>query len=311
MAKSPEIPTIPVEGFSNGVCMSPIRSSVCSPCIYKINETCSCASSPIWHTPDHLLGRHFVDEPNTYRASLRHFYSPSFAGEPGFCGKLAQISFEPNPDTRVSGISCEYTRYDPCPSPGKGDSNQTPLHSDNVSERSHCSRHSTVNRQANSFYSGNFSSPSPLSPITELEKQSPSIEGDLRYPSQSQSSMSGRTTMVAGSPRCLEWQGHIDSPTRSSDRDQCIETVLGGSMHGYENRGPLVPERTSSTYLLPGAVGRGLCCEMFCKEPDLFAIRLGMYNTTAIAYINKLGRTRSLVLSNLVADLWTWALNKA
>ncbi len=148
--------------------MSPIRSSVCSPCIYKINETCSCASSPIWHTPDHLLGRHFVHEPNTYRASPGHFDSTSFAGEPGSCGKLAQISFEPNPDTRVSGISCEYTRYDPCPSPGKGDSNQTPLHSDNVSERSHCSRHSTVNRQANSFYSGNFSSPSPLSPMDDL-----------------------------------------------------------------------------------------------------------------------------------------------
>ena len=136
------------------------------------------------------------------------------------------------------------------------------------------------------FIQAFFSSPSPLSPITELEIQSPSIEGDLRYPSQSQSSMSGRTTMVAGSPRCLEWPVHIDSPTRPSDRNRCIETGLvgggggGDSMHGYENRGPLVPERTSSAYQLPGAVSRGLCCEMFCEQPDLFAysVQNGQYH---------------------------------
>ncbi len=58
--------------------------------------------------------------------------------------------------------------------------------------------------------------------------------------------------------------------------------------------------------LLAGA----FAVKCFAKNRICLHIRLRMDNTTAIAYINKLGGTRSLVLSNLVADLWTWALNK-
>ena len=39
-------------------------------------------------------------------------------------------------------------------------------------------------------------------------------------------------------------------------------------------------------------------------------VRLRMDNTSAVAYLNRLGRTRSLVLSNLTLALWEWALTR-
>ena len=58
--------------------------------------------------------------------------------------------------------------------------------------------------------------------------------------------------------------------------------------------------------LLAGA----FAVKCFAKNQICLHVRLGMDNTTAIAYLNKLGGTRSLVLSNLVAELWSWALNR-
>ena len=58
--------------------------------------------------------------------------------------------------------------------------------------------------------------------------------------------------------------------------------------------------------LLAGA----FAVKCFTKNQICLHVRLRMDNTTATAYLNKLGGTRSLVLSNLAAELWSWALNR-
>lgn len=271
MGKSPEIPAIPLERVSNGVCMPAIRPSICTQDIYKTNETCSCASSPIGHTSNHLLGRYFAHESNTSGAPQGHFDSTSFAGKLRFCNKHDQVSVESNSDARVSGISGEYPRHDPCSPPGESDCNQKSLHSDDVPESGHSSRLSSTNREIDSLNTSYFSSPSSLSTVTELEKQSSSIRGNVRHTNQSQSNLQRGTSLVESTFGCLEWPGHIYTPTRSSDRNGCIKTGLGGNLPEHQNRGPLVTERTSSTHQLPGTTSRGVCCEIFHQEPDLFA----------------------------------------
>ena len=151
MGKSPEIPTVSLERLPDGICMSPIRPSVCPQGIYKTNETSSCTPSQIWHTPNNLLGRHFVHEPNSYRASAGHVNSNSFIRKPRFCNKLNKISTEANPDSRISGVYSGYQEYDTSSSPRESDNNQRPVLSDAVSNGTHCSRHSTINREANSI----------------------------------------------------------------------------------------------------------------------------------------------------------------
>ena len=48
----------------------------------------------------------------------------------------------------------------------------------------------------------------------------------------------------------------------------------------------------------------------FAKGRLCAHVRLRMDNTSAVAYVNRLGGTRSLVLSNLALALWEWALSQ-
>jgi hypothetical protein len=48
----------------------------------------------------------------------------------------------------------------------------------------------------------------------------------------------------------------------------------------------------------------------FTKDRLCVHVRLRMDNVSAVAYINRLGGTHSLVLSNLALALWEWALNR-
>ena len=292
--------------------MSPIRPSVCPQDIYETNETSNYTSSQIWHTPNNLLGRHFVHEPNSYRDSAGHVNSNSFIRKPRFCNKLNKISTEANPDFRISGVYSGYQEYDTSSSPREGDRNQRPVLSDAVLNGTACSRYSTINREANSLNSGYIPSPTTLSPVTELKKHSPSVRGELQHESQPQSCMSRGTAVVDSPPECLEQPSHTNSPTRSSDRHKCITTGLGGGAVCKEVRtGGLWSQNERLLHincleLLAGA----FAVKCFTKNQICLHVRLRMDNTTAIAYLNKLGGTRSLVLSNLVAELWSWALNR-
>ena len=281
MGKSPEIPTVSLERLPDGICMSPIRPSVCSQDIYKTNETSNCTSSQIWHTPNNLLGRHFVHEPNSCRASAGHVNSDSLIRKPRFCNKLDKISIEANPDFRISGVYSGYQEYDTNSSPRESDSNQRPELSDTVSNGTHCSRHSTINRVANSLNSGYIPSPSTLSPATELKKHSPSIRGELQQKSQLQSCKSRGTAVVDSTPECLERPSHTYSPTRSSDRNRCI-TAGWGAVCKEVRTGGLWSQ--NERHLLSGTTCRGFCSEMVHKEPDLFACspQNGQYNCHCI-----------------------------
>ena len=48
----------------------------------------------------------------------------------------------------------------------------------------------------------------------------------------------------------------------------------------------------------------------FTKDRLCVHVRLRMDNTSAVAYVNRLGGTHSLVLSNLALALWEWALSR-
>ena len=50
--------------------------------------------------------------------------------------------------------------------------------------------------------------------------------------------------------------------------------------------------------------------QSFTKNRLCVHVRLRMDNTSAVAYLNRLGGTRSLVLSNLALALWEWALTR-
>ena len=68
-------------------------------------------------------------------------------------------------------------------------------------------------------------------------------------------------------------------------------------------------ERTHHINLLELA-GRALATKTFTKGRKNIHVLLRMDNTTAIAYINRMGGTRSQTLSQAACDLWHWCLQQ-
>ena len=111
---------------------------------------------------------------------------------------------------------------------------------------------------------------------------------------------------MASPLRSMEWQGHPKNTPHSSDRDRCLEGKVGCSLSRSENRRPMVSDGKEAPHKLPGVVSR-FVCGFFTKNRLCAHVRLRMDNTTAVAYVNQLGGTRSLILSNLALALWEWA----
>lgn len=142
---------------------------------------------------------------------------------------------------------------------------------------------------------------------------------------KNQALQSGGTydTQISLNPACREellwWVAHLDAwngrAIFTPQPDLVIETDASkqgwGAICQDTRTGGLWSQSERLLHincleLLAGA----FAVKCFTRNQICLHVRLKMDNTTAIAYINKLGGTHSLVLSNLVADLWIWALNR-
>ena len=101
---------------------------------------------------------------------------------------------------------------------------------------------------------------------------------------------------MANPPRSMERQSHPEHPPPHlvSDRDRCVEGRVGTSLSRSENRRPVVSDGKEAPHkcleLLAGSFA-------FTKNRLCAHVRLRMDNTIAVAYVNRLGDTHSLVLS--------------
>ena len=83
----------------------------------------------------------------------------------------------------------------------------------------------------------------------------------------------------------------------------------GGSMPGCENRGIMIPDGAHTAHQLLGAVSRFIRSKEFWGQLCAH-VRLRMDNTSPVAYMSRVGGTRSLVLYNLALALWEWAFSQ-
>ena len=302
MGKSPEIPTVSLERLPDGIYMSPIRPSVCPQDIYKTNETSSCTSSQIWHTPNNLLGRHFVHEPNSYRASAGHVNSNSFIRKPRFCNKLNKISTEANQTLEFLGFIVDTKNMTLALPQGKVTEIKD-LCSQMLSQTELTVR--DIIGKLIASIQAIFPAPLHYRQLQSLKNIALQSGGELQHESQPQSCMSRGSAVVESTPECLERPSHITPPPDlviETDASQqgwgavCKEVRTGGLWSQNERL-----LHINCLELLAGA----FAVKCFTKNQICLHVRLRMDNTTAIAYLNKLGETRSLVLSNLVAELWS------
>jgi hypothetical protein len=129
--------------------------------------------------------------------------------------------------------------------------------------------------------------------------------------------------VVTLSPQAKEelrwWTAHLDAWNGKAvllpQPDLVIETDAstkgwGAVCQGVRSGGPWSPSEKflhiNCLELLAGA----FAIQSYTTSRAVIHVRLKMDNRSALTYINNLGGTHSLVLSNLAKDMWHWALQK-
>ena len=84
----------------------------------------------------------------------------------------------------------------------------------------------------------------------------------------------------------------------------------GATCNGVRTRGPWSPQEQSLHINCLELLAATLAIQTFAKERSGITILLKLDNTTAVAYINRMGGTVSPTLSHLTRDLWLWCMGR-
>ena len=84
----------------------------------------------------------------------------------------------------------------------------------------------------------------------------------------------------------------------------------GAFCNGVRTKGPWSPQEQTLHINCLELLAASLAVRTFAKERSGITILLKIDNTTAVAYINRMGGTASPTLSQLTKDLWLWCMGR-
>ena len=84
----------------------------------------------------------------------------------------------------------------------------------------------------------------------------------------------------------------------------------GATCNGIQTRGPWSPQEQTLHINCLELLAATLAVQSFAKEKSGTTILLKIDNTSAVAYINRMGGTASPTLSRLTKDLWLWCMER-
>ena len=119
--------------------------------------------------------------------------------------------------------------------------------------------------------------------------------------SPTQSTCTGRVTLVEGQFGSLEWESTSFRGTRSNNRNRCFLQRVGSLLQGSNNWGKMVSPGTTPPYKLSGTVSRSICPQGLHKEQgsNVGPSVDGQYISSTLHH---------LILASLAKDLWEWCL---
>ena len=115
------------------------------------------------------------------------------------------------------------------------------------------------------------------------------------------------------------WELHLSNWNgRSLISQQSTMTIIsdaslqgwGAFCNGVRTRGPWSPQEQTLHINCLELLAASLAVRTFAKEKSGITILLKIDNTTAVAYINRMGGTASPTLSQVTKDLWLWCNGK-
>ena len=312
LGKTSKISPVCLEGLSDGICLPAVRPSVSSPSVYKINEACACPSAKIGNTSHNLSRRHFFMN-QTPSGLLRDMSTASLLLDNlGFVVNQNKSVFTPSQTLEFLGFQVNTVTMTLVVPQTKVDSIKNLCAQVKAQKQvivrvmSHLIGKLTASIQAI------FPAPLHYRHLQHLKNLALQTGGtydsqivlnqecyeELQWWLTQLDAWNGRAILTP--PPNLQLVIETDASTQGWGA-VCNGVRFGGLWSQAERL-----HHINCLELLAGA----FALKSFTKNQILLHVRLRMDNTTAIAYINKLGGTHSLVLSNLVARLWSWALNR-
>ena len=105
------------------------------------------------------------------------------------------------------------------------------------------------------------------------------------------------------------WNGRsLQATPPELEIDRCSPNRVGSLLSGDPHWQPVVRGGAEPLHQRDGAASRSVFSESSTETDD--SVLLKSDNVTTIAYINRLGGTRSQVLVNISKELWLWCLQR-
>ena len=116
--------------------------------------------------------------------------------------------------------------------------------------------------------------------------------------------------LVGGKPSHLEWESSSRGEHRCSDRDRCLKNRLGSFLQGILTGGCWNAQEAELHINSLEMLAAFYAIKAFIKNCQGISVLLRMDNMSVVTYVNRMGGTRSPLLTAQAIDLWSWCLQR-
>ena len=287
--------------------MSPIRTEQCSEGFHQANEASDGATETSGSALSHLPGRSTEYGPVERGGWQRNPEDSVSSPTTGVPGELGEITAHPISEGQLPGFHPMLPDNDHIPPRGKDQED-----------------HGIVLRAAEEVEGVSEGLIGRMSAAILAILPAPlCYRGLQRLKNETFASSQSYETIVSLDERAVEeliwwtqqvqhWNGR---PILTPTPDITVETdasLLGwGAVSGETRTGGLWSEEERAQHInMLELMGGDFAAKIFAKDKQDIHIHLRMDNTTAIAYINHMGGTKSHNLSQAACSLWQWCLQR-
>ena len=310
-SRAPAAPSFYLWGHEVPVYMPSIWLGSSPPSIHQAFKACCSSSSKTGSENDYLFRRYHYIQSDSGRYFEGQGLHSVAASEFRLYYKLEEISFTPSPVHGVPRFSDQFIGDETIFATGENDPTYSDLQRFNSGEKSLSENSLSDYWETDLIYTGSFSGTPPLPAFAKAPSKG-FVDGQgVRDSCPSERGLSGRPSVVDRPNVQLEWSLDNHTSPRLDNNDGCVAEGLGGSVPGETHKGTLDTGGIQfSSHKCFGAESSLFAVRAFTPNRRQLHVHLRMDNRTAVAYLLRMGGTRSPALLSIAQELWEYALNK-
>jgi len=300
-SKTPKFSQVYLRPQEVPVYVSPFWLRSCSFDIHKTVETSGSSVTETMSQNNHLPGRYNPVQPYSGRGSGRQGYHSLVASEFRFCNQLEKISTYPFSIPgipgfcdQVPGNESDFTRWE---------SRATSSDMQRFDKGRECLGENPVSCNC-------APSSSPLSTFTTITGRGSVERAGLRGHCSLERGLSEGPSTVDRSIDHVEWPLDNNPCSRYDYYNRCLLEGVGGVCQGKHTRGMWTLEESKSLHINALELKAALfSLRAFTLNQRKIHVHMRMDNRTAVAYLLKMGGTRSASMLQIAQELWDYALS--